>query len=61
MVSSLAEQLAALQPKQKVVAHEAGGLKQRPSLLFSAAEAAELDADAIHSIGVSGLEELVST
>ncbi len=58
MVSSLAEQLAALQPKQKLVGHEAGGQKQRPSLLFTASEAADLDADAIHSIGVSGLEEL---
>ena len=57
--STLAAQLAALRP---AVAHgvnrEGGGLKQRPSLLFSASEAADLDAEAVHSIGLSGLGEL---
>ena len=58
-MTSLASQLAALRPSASQAAHsDAGGLKQRPSLLFSPSEAADLDADAIHSIGLSGLAEL---
>ncbi len=57
--SSLAAQLSALRPSASQAAHsDAGGLKQRPSLLFSPSEAADLDAEAIHSIGLSGLAEL---
>ena len=56
---SLAEQLSALRTNTVQSAQsDAGGLKQRPSLLFSPSEAADLDADAIHSIGLSGLAEL---
>jgi len=59
VMTSLASQLAALRPSASQAAHsDAGGLKQRPSLLFSPSEAADLDADAIHSIGLSGLAEL---
>jgi len=59
MVSSLAAQLSALRPTASQAAQsDAGGLKQRPSLLFSPSEAADLDAEAIHSIGLSGLAEL---
>jgi hypothetical protein len=58
-LSSLAAQLSALRPSSSQAAQsDAGGLKQRPSLLFSPAEAADLDAEAIHSIGLSGLAEL---
>jgi hypothetical protein len=57
--TSLAAQLSALRPSSSQAAHsDAGGLKQRPSLLFSPSEAADLDAEAIHSIGLSGLAEL---
>ncbi len=59
VMTSLAAQLSALRPSASQAAHsDAGGLKQRPSLLFSPSEAADLDADAIHSIGLSGLAEL---
>ncbi len=59
VMTSLAAQLAALRPSASQAAHsDAGGLKQRPSLLFSPSEAADLDGDAIHSIGLSGLAEL---
>jgi U3 small nucleolar RNA-associated protein 10 len=57
--TSLAAQLAALRPVPTHGANrEGGGLRTRPSLLFSASEAADLDAEAIHSIGLSGLGEL---
>ena len=59
VMTSLAAQLSALRPSASQAAHsDAGGLKQRPSLLFSPSEAADLDAAAIHSIGLSGLAEL---
>ena len=59
MVTSLAAQLAALRPSAtQTVQSDAGGLKQRPSLLFSPSEAADLDSEAIQSIGLSGLAEL---
>jgi hypothetical protein len=56
--SALAQQLAALRPKDTAARANAGGLKNRASLLFTPSEAAELDAEAIHSIGLSGLSEL---
>ena len=56
---SLAEQLKAIRPsKTSGVRGAGGGLVQRPSLLFTPSEAADLDSDAIFSIGISGLAEL---
>ncbi len=58
-MSSLADQLKAIRPtKAQGVRGEGGGLVSRPSLLFTPSEAAELDAEAIYSIGISGLTEL---
>lgn len=56
--SILAQQLAALRPKDSQARSAAGGLKNRASLLFTPSEAAELDGEAIHGIGLSGLSEL---
>lgn len=58
--TSLAAQLAAVRPQVHAARSEAGGLKNRASLLFTPSEAAELDIDAIHSVGLSGLAELTA-
>jgi hypothetical protein len=58
-MASLADQLKAIRPSKTAgVRGAGGGLVQRPSLLFTPSEAAELDSDAIYSIGISGLAEL---
>jgi U3 small nucleolar RNA-associated protein 10 len=57
-MASLADQLKAIRPSKTGVRGAGGGLVQRPSLLFTPSEAAELDSDAIYSIGISGLAEL---
>ncbi len=58
-MSSLAEQLKAIRPtKTPGTRGEGGGLKSRPSLLFTPSEAADHDIEAIFSIGISGLAEL---
>ncbi len=58
-MASLADQLKAIRPSKTAgVRGAGGGLIQRPSLLFTPSEAAELDSDAIYSIGISGLAEL---
>ncbi|XP_065904568.1 HEAT repeat-containing protein 1-like isoform X3 [Dysidea avara] len=58
MATSLSQQLQQLkvpgQPSSRQV-----DLKKRPSLLFSAEEAAELDIERVFDIGRNGLEELV--
>jgi hypothetical protein len=58
-MASLAEQLKAIQPSKAAgIRGAGGGLVKRPSLLFTPAEAAQLDSEAIYSIGISGLTEL---
>ena len=58
-MTSLAKQLQKLaipgQPSLKQVAS-----KKKPSLLFDPKEAADIDIDTIFSLGVNGLEELIS-
>ena len=58
MATSLSQQLQQLkvpgQPSSRQV-----DAKKRPSLLFSAEEAAELDIERVFDIGINGLEELV--
>lgn len=58
-MTSLAKQLQKLaipgQPSLRQVAS-----KKRPSLLFDAKEAADIDVDTIFSLGTNGLEELIS-
>ena len=59
LMASLADQLKAIRPsKASGLRGAGGGLVQRPSLLFTPSEAADLDSDAIYSIGISGLAEL---
>ena len=58
-MASLADQLKAIRPSKATgLRGVGGGLVQRPSLLFTPSEAADLDSDAIYSIGISGLAEL---
>ncbi len=58
-MTSLAKQLQKLaipgQPSLRQVVS-----KKRPSLLFSPEVAADIDIDSIHSLGLNGLEELIS-
>ncbi len=58
-MTSLAKQLQKLaipgQPSLRQVTS-----KKRPSLLFSPEVAADIDIDSIHSLGLNGLEELIS-
>ena len=58
-MTSLAKQLQKLaipgQPSLRQVAS-----KKRPTLLFDAKEAADIDISTIHCLGVNGLEELIS-
>ncbi len=58
-MTSLARQLQKLaipgQPSMRQVVS-----KKRPSLLFDAKEAADIDIETIHALGTNGLEELIS-
>ena len=59
MATSLAKQLKKLQiPGQSGLLEKES--RRKPSLLFTAQEAANLDIDSIHSLGVNGLEELIT-
>ena len=59
MSTSLAKQLKKLSlPGQSVF--QVAGATKKPSFLFEAKEAAEIDTDTIYALGFNGLEELIS-
>ena len=59
MATSLAKQLKKLQiPGQSGLLEKES--RRKPSLLFTSQEAASLDIDSIHALGVNGLEELIT-
>eukprot|EP00741_Cyanophora_paradoxa_P012363 tig00020610_g11946.t1 len=58
MASDLARQLAGLSAKAAVGPAPIPGLRGKASILFTPQEAAELDLESIHSLGLGGLGEL---